>query len=55
MFSAIWNACKSLVNRVKKTIKQWTKPPTVTLVFGAVSDVIRSRRDILVENAILRQ
>jgi hypothetical protein len=55
MFSSIWHACKSLFNRVKDTIKQWTKPATAILAAGAVSDMTRSRQDILVENAILRQ
>ena len=55
MFSAIWNACKSTFNRVKATIKQWTKPATVTLAAGAVQDLSRSKSDLVVENAILRQ
>ncbi len=55
MFSAIWNVCKSFFNRVKDPIKQWTKTATVTLAAGAVSDMTRSRQDLLIENAILRQ
>jgi len=55
MFSAIWNVCKSIVNHVKVTIKQWTKPATVTIATGAVSDMTRSKSDLIVENAILRQ
>lgn len=55
MFSAIWNACQRLFNRVKDTIKQWTKPATVTLAAGAVQDLSRSKSDLVVENAILRQ
>jgi transposase InsO family protein len=55
MFSAIWNACKSIFNRVKEAVKHWTKPATATLAVGAASDMTRSRRDLLVENAILRQ
>ena len=55
MFSAIWNACKSFFNRVKETIKKYTKPATVSLVADAISDVTRTRKDLVVENAILRQ
>ena len=53
MFSSIWHACKSIFNRVKNSIKKWTKPVTVTLAAGAVADLTRKRQDLLVENAIL--
>ena len=55
MFSAIWNGCKSIFNRFKETIKKWARPATVTLAVGAVSDVTRSKSDLVVENAMLRQ
>ena len=55
MFSSIWNVCKSIFNRVKDTFKKWTRPATVTLAVGPVSDMTRNRQDLLVENAILRQ
>lgn len=55
MFSAIWNACKSIVSHVKDTIKQWTKPATATLAVGAGQDLCRSKSDLIAENAILRQ
>jgi putative transposase len=54
MFSVIWNACKNLCNRVKETIKNITKPATVPLVAGAVTDITRNRQELVVENAILR-
>ena len=55
MFSTIWNTCKSLFNRVKKAVKTWTKPANVTLAVGAITDLSRSKSDLLVENAMLRQ
>ncbi|MCP4429224.1 MAG: hypothetical protein GY803_32475 [Chloroflexi bacterium] len=55
MFSSIWNACKSIFKHVKNTVKQWTKPTTATLAVGAVQDLSRSKSDLVVENAILRQ
>ena len=55
MFSAIWNACKGQFNRVKETVKQWTKPVSGTLAVGAIKDLSRRRSDLIVENAILRQ
>ncbi len=55
MLSSIWNACKDLFNRAKESLKKWTKPATVTLALGAIQDLTRSKSDLLVENAILRQ
>ena len=55
MFSVIWNACKNLCNRVKEAIKKITKPTTASLVAGAVTDIARNRKELVVENAILRQ
>ena len=51
MFFLVWNACKGLLN----CVKQWTKPATVSLTAGAVSDLTRNRKDLITENAILRQ
>lgn len=55
MLSSIWNACKNLFNRVKESLKTWTKPATVTLAVGAIQDLTRAKSDLVVENAILRQ
>jgi len=55
MFSVIWNACKNLCNRVKEAIKKITKPTTASLVAGAVTDIARNRKELVVENSILRQ
>jgi putative transposase len=35
--------------------KYWTKPATSTLISGVLSDLTRSRIDLVVENALLRQ
>jgi len=42
MLSSIWNACKNLLNRVKESLKTWTKPATGTLAVGAIQDLIRA-------------
>ena len=55
MFTALLNACKTILNRVKAQIKKITKPATVSLAAGAVSDLTRTKSDLVVENAILRQ
>ncbi len=55
MFSALWNACKSLFNRIKNTVEKITKPATSSLVAHAVTDITRNRRELVIENALLRQ
>jgi putative transposase len=55
MLSTFLNACKSIFNRIKDKIKQFTKPTTATLAAGTLSDLPRSRADLLAENAMLRQ
>ncbi len=55
MLSAIIKACKSFFNRVKETVKKFTKPNTAGLAVGTISDITRSRKDLVAENAILRQ
>ena len=55
MLTAIINTCKNFLNRIKDKIKNITKPATATLVAGAISDLPRSKSDLIVENAILRQ
>jgi putative transposase len=36
-------------------IKHWTKPAIFTLTSGVLSDISRSRLELMVENAMLRQ
>ncbi len=36
-------------------IRHWTKPATPALISGLLSDLTRSRADLVVENALLRQ
>jgi len=40
---------------LQKRIKHWIKPATPVLVSGVLSDLSRSRIDLVVENALLRQ
>ena len=55
MLSAFLNTCKNLIRRVKKHLKQWTKPTTVKIAAGAIADLPRKRTDLVFENAFLRQ
>ena len=40
---------------IQHQIKGWIKPTTVVLALGALADLSRSKTDLLVENAIMRQ
>jgi len=39
----------------KHSFNSWTKPAMVSLAAGALTDMTRSRRDLVAENAMLRQ
>jgi transposase InsO family protein len=45
----------SLSHWFQHQTKGWVKPTTVMLAIGAITDLSRSRADLLVENALLRQ
>jgi putative transposase len=55
MIISILSSCGNLGRRAKQHLKQWTRPVTATLVTGALSDMTRSRADLIAENVILRQ
>jgi putative transposase len=40
---------------LQERIKLWTKPTTPVFAVGLLSDLTRSRTDLLIENALLRQ
>ena len=46
---------KFFLFQFQQKIKQWAKPATLSLIFGVLSDLIRSRTDLLIENAMLHQ
>jgi len=51
MFKAIHHLWKA----IKQLIKQHTRPTTAAIAVGSLSDLKRSRRDLIIENAMLRQ
>jgi hypothetical protein len=40
---------------VKQHLKQWSQPAIASIAVGSLSDLKRSRRDLSIENAMLRQ
>jgi hypothetical protein len=55
MITRILSSCANLGRQAKQHLKQWTRPATVTLVTGALSDTTRSRAHLIAENLMLRQ
>ena len=46
---------KYFLFQFQQKIKHWAKPATLSLISGVLSDLTRSRSDLIVENALLRQ
>ena len=55
MMTSILTSCGNLGRRAKQYLKQRSKPVTATLLTGALSDLTRSRADLIAENVMLRQ
>ena len=55
MISCYVILCKCLIIRLLQLIKDWVKPVTRSLIAGTLADLTRSRTDLIVENALLRQ
>jgi putative transposase len=55
MIQALVRSLKRFVSRVKQHVKQWSKPAIASIAVGSLSDLKRSRRDLIIENAMLRQ
>jgi hypothetical protein len=51
MIELVVRTCKLLFD----CLKQWTRPVTTGLASGILSDTMRSRADLIAENALLRQ
>jgi len=46
---------KYFLFQFQQHIKHWAKPATLSLISGVLSDLTRSRSDLIVANALLRQ
>jgi putative transposase len=55
MIQALVRSLKRFVSCVKQHVKQWSKPAIASIAVGSLSDLKRSRRDLIIENAMLRQ
>ena len=55
MIPTLHSFWENLVSQVKQRIRQWTRPATLEVAAAAISDLARSRADLIAENALLRQ
>ncbi len=55
MITGILAFLHHLSNWILQTIKPFTIPTSLSLAVGALTDIKRSRTDLIVENALLRQ
>jgi len=55
MFKNIITSIKRFVTNLKNRIQPWSRPTTTKLAAEALSDLARSRKDLMAENALLRQ
>ena len=55
----LWNAGKQLVTyglqQIEIKVKEWTRPAPERQIVGVATDLIRSKPELIAENAFLRQ
>ena len=44
-----------IVKKLETQVKAWTKPTTNSLVGGTAADLVKSKEQLIMENALLRQ
>ena len=54
-FSCVRHSIDSLSQAVKQRLRQWTRPDNHALVLNAAVDLMRSKSELMLENALLRQ
>ena len=55
LFSFIRKSIDAPCQAVKRRLRHWTRPKNRDLVLNAVLDVTRSKSELVLENALLRQ
>jgi putative transposase len=54
-FSLTLRCAGSIWQAIKRSLRQWTKPDNHSLALNAILDMARSKSELLLENALLRQ
>src|SRR5437868_12786997 len=59
MWRTLWNLGKAAINQglawLEQQVQQWTKPTDGSAVLETVSDLLRGKAELVLENALLRQ
>jgi hypothetical protein len=55
LFSLVHDYLHSLVQAVKRHLRQWTRPDNHDLVLNSVPDLPHSKSELLIENVLLCQ
>jgi hypothetical protein len=53
LLGLLWSDLRRVVGKAEEHFKRWTKP--ATLLEGAAADLIRTKPELIAENALLRQ
>jgi hypothetical protein len=51
----LWQVLRQVLGKAEERLKRWTKPATCRLLEGAAADLIRTKPELIAENALLRQ
>jgi hypothetical protein len=51
----VWQAIRHILDKAEERFKHWTKPATYTLLETPVADLLRTKPELVAENAFLRQ
>jgi len=52
---ALWVVLFPILKRLEPRIQRWVKPTSQSLALGTLADLARSRSELVLENAFLRQ
>jgi len=55
MFSIVGNLQHRIINAIQDHVKRWLRPSIALPMHGVAGDLVRSRADLIAENAFLRQ
>src|SRR5712691_678763 len=50
-----WGSLRQVLGQLEGHLKRWTQPNSDSLLLGTAADLIRSRDELIAENAFLRQ
>src|SRR5258708_36164461 len=54
LLSLLWQVVRPVMEKAEERFKRWTKPAPCTLIEGVAADLIRTKSELMAENALLR-